>query len=157
MLDVELGKQSVISSFLCTQAHISLVPMLICCVISWAAAGAAHQHVLWCNGHKINQIPVGLSSTFKNRRICWSTEWNYISLRLPFPSSADTLSLHRVWALSEASCVTQQDGESTYVQCCLYYVPGGAGNGRHNGCRSLAWMQNSYRVVIITVLVKKFH
>lgn len=61
-------------------------------------------------------------------------------IRLPFPSAADPLSLHQVRAVSEAGCVTQEDRESTDVQCRLDYVPGGASNGRHNGCRSLAWM-----------------
>lgn len=65
----------------------------------------------------------------------------FILLSIPFPSAADPLSLHQVRTLSEASCVTQQHRESTDVQCRLYYVPGGAGNGRHNGCRSLAWWQ----------------
>lgn len=64
-----------------------------------------------------------------------------ISLPLPFPSSADPLSLHQVWGLSEAGCVTQKDRESTDVQCRLHYVPGGASNGRHNSSRSLAWMK----------------
>lgn len=75
-----------------------------------------------------------------------------IPLSLPFPRSADPLSLHQVWALSEASCVTQQDRESTDVQCRLHYVPGGASNGRHNGCRSLAWMQKGNRLAIVELL-----
>lgn len=61
-----------------------------------------------------------------------------ISEYLPFPSSADSLSLHQVRTVSEAGCVTQEDREPADVQRCLYNVPGGAGDGRHNGCRSLA-------------------
>lgn len=74
------------------------------------------------------------------RESVWVFFFN-ILLSVPFPSAADPLSLHQVWTLSETCCVTQQYREPTDVQCCLYYVPSGAGNGRHNGCRSLAWWQ----------------
>jgi len=57
----------------------------------------------------------------------------------PFPGPANPLPLHQVGALPEAGGVTQQDGEAADVQRRLHDVSGGAGDGRNDGCRSLAW------------------
>lgn len=60
-------------------------------------------------------------------------------LAVPLPGAADALPLHRVWTLAQTRRVAQQHWEATDVQRRLHHVPGGAGDGGHNGCGSLAW------------------
>lgn len=67
-------------------------------------------------------------------------------LHLPFPGTPDSFSLHQVRAVSEASRVAQEDGEAADVQGRLHYVSCGPGNGRHDGCRSLAWIRKMVKV-----------
>lgn len=64
------------------------------------------------------------------------------ALAVPLPGAADALSLHQVRTLSETRRVAQQHWEATDVQRRLHHVPGGAGDGRHDGCGPLAWWLN---------------
>lgn len=128
-----------ISSFLCFQGHFALVCRPICSVKSYIMQYfAINTHLHSCPVQVFEHQSSFLSINMKAKQCNRSPTLRGFHA-LPFPSTADALSLHQVRAVSEASCVTQEDGEPTEVQSRLHHISGGASNGRHNGCRSLTW------------------